>query len=780
VALNPTSLENKLVTHLKNGTVLDLRAGAELSDLTAESMAGWGDSREIRAEFIREVLRGMHLPTSDIDPRGLRILGARITGTLDIDHLITQVALRFYYCQFTNRITAVSCDVPYFGLLGSVIQVPPAGARASLDLTGAHIRGDLTLSGVQAHNPSGSVIYADNCIIDGDAFFNSSFRAEGAGDDSTIRFLDARIQGQLAFGGAALTNPSGPALACDGLDCGQLILSKGFTATASSPQGAVRLPRAHLRGQLNASRATVINDKGPAFVASGAQFDGNLNFNDKFEARGASDDGAVHLMGSRVGRQLDMGGAKLTNTSGPALVLDDAHVSSSVFLSEGFVAIGSGESGCIRLAGTRISGQFGMSGADITNHSGPALACDALYVGMGMFADDGFIATGHSSDAAIRLHSAHIEGQLNMVGASIWNQKGTAILADAITVKGDMFLSQDFSASGDGLTGAIRLIGARVSGQLVISDAVIRNPSGAALIARGARIEGGIVMREGAFFYGSRAAAVLNLTQVSIGGNADMSGVEIRSVSCSCVSTAGARITGNLVLQGDFESQKLAKDTPIVNLQDTQITGTLRLDQESVALAPLGSKWDVNGLIYKSISGVTYKSWLTLIKKGTHYYSPQPYQQLAQVARLDGHDNEGRRSLISQRNDQLKRGGLSLPSRLWLAFTWFILGYGYQPWKALIGVVIVLTASVTVGLLNGGAFREAGQLTGHPCATVQVLQIVIDAAIPLVRTSTGSVCKVTASASGQFVSGMSVAFTIAGWLFTALFAAGLTRAIRQP
>ena len=89
------SVEQSLVEHVGRGEWLDLRDKGETVDEAA--MRSWGDSRTCRASVIRDILRGRL--SADPDPHGLRIRGARITGRLDLENLVTDQPCRPPFCS---------------------------------------------------------------------------------------------------------------------------------------------------------------------------------------------------------------------------------------------------------------------------------------------------------------------------------------------------------------------------------------------------------------------------------------------------------------------------------------------------------------------------------------------------------------------------------------------------------------------------------------------------------------------------------------------------------
>jgi hypothetical protein len=80
-----------------------------------------------------------------------------------------------------------------------------------------------------------------------------------------------------------------------------------------------------------------------------------------------------------------------------------------------------------------------------------------------------------------------------------------------------------------------------------------------------------------------------------------------------------------------------------------------------------------------------FHGWPHLLREATPSYAAQPYQQFAGAYRAAGHDGEVRSILIAQRQDQIDRRVLTdRTERAWARLTKVTLGYGYQPWRALL------------------------------------------------------------------------------------------------
>jgi len=415
-----------------------------------------------------------------------------------------------------------------------------------------------------------------------------------------------------------------------------------------------------------------------------------------------------------------MSGASLTNHLGPGLDAAGMTVVGGAVLSGGFVAFGHGDGGAVRLLGAHVTGNLNLSDATITNETGPAFSADDVTVGGNAYLNGTFNA--HADEGGVRLLGAHISGQLDMSDATLTNEIGPALTADFLTVGRLTTLNGGFTATGQGELGAVRLLGARFTGQLNMSDATLSNGAGPALQAETMTVHGD------AFFNGEFTAAG----------------------------------------RGEFGA---------VDLGGAHISGQLLVDEASIERAIAGASWTVDGLTYDGYPDVGFDSWLQLLQSGTPEYRPQPYRQLAAAARAAGHDNDARKALMAQRDDQVKRGDLTSAAKAWSRFTKFALGYGYQPWRALIGIAMVLFAALTITFFVPGALAHDG---GAGCSSAETFQIAVDMAIPLVSISTGSPCHVTSAPGGQFVAWTGAFLTFSGWALTALFAAGFTRAIRQP
>jgi hypothetical protein len=276
-------------------------------------------------------------------------------------------------------------------------------------LSGATIGGDLVLAGATLTSAAGPALLADHVTIGGDAFrcdhSGADFRATGTGDLGAVCLAGAHIAGLLCLRGAALTSKNGPALVADAAIVeDDALLDLGFTATGAGPRATLGLRAASIGGLLSLDAGTITSGRpGEAAGQPGGY------------------QGAVHLAGATVGGDLLARGAMLTAFAGPALRADHLTVHGDAFgcqgRNEGFRATGTGSEGAVVLVAATVGGQLALSGAVMTNSSGPALVADAASVRGAVRLDEGFTATGSGSQqAVVSLAGTQVGGQLSCTG----------------------------------------------------------------------------------------------------------------------------------------------------------------------------------------------------------------------------------------------------------------------------------------------------------------------------------------------------------------------------
>jgi uncharacterized protein YjbI with pentapeptide repeats len=208
----------------------------------------------------------------------------------------------------------------------------PEGAIASLDLSGARITGCLDLTG---------------------ADFTAAIRIEGCWFEQTVRMYGAttrtvRIRGSRVPGiEAALAQIAGR------LDLRRSVID-----------GRLSLINARVGGELNLNGTRLRRPGDWALFAGGLVMEGAV-----FCDGGFTVEGGIRLVGAQLAGGLFMVGARLENSEGVALDLDNATMP-TLALSDGFTAYGR-----VRLRGTRIAHEASFEHATL---HGPVLDCTRM------------------------------------------------------------------------------------------------------------------------------------------------------------------------------------------------------------------------------------------------------------------------------------------------------------------------------------------------------------------------------------------------------------------
>ena len=182
---------------------------------------------------------------------------------------------------------------------------------------------------------------------------------------------------------------------------------------------------------------------------------------------------------------------------------------------------------------------------------------------------------------------------------------------------------------------------------------------------------------------------------------------------------------------------------------------------------------------------VAVNEWLSVLADRTPRYRAQPYQQFAAVMRAIGHDGDTRKIRIAQRRDQIRRRAVTtFPERYWGKMTGVLLGYGYHPWRALVGLLAVLIAAVSltiiVGGSHGGLARSDGtNNTGAPCTTIEQIGVGIHLGLPLIETNANETCRAASNRAGRAIIAGGWVLQTSSWALATLFVAGFTGAVRK-
>jgi hypothetical protein len=307
--------ERRLARAFADGQAVDFRASA---DDSPENVSSWGPERQVRAEVTAGLLTAGATARSGGVP-GLRLAGARVTGTLRLAHVTIGLPAEFECCVFDEGVdlaeaSAVSvrlrgCDLPFLeaGRIMLRGELNATGCRMSwLSVYAARIT-EVDLSGTVLNRRGDIALNGDLLIVEA-AVYCHDLRVEGQ-----VRLPGARIGGYLHLDGASLSHAGGPALLAEGLrvETG-LYARRGYQATPEpfSVTGEILLDGIQVGGGLRLEDARLHNPGGFALSADHAVIDGGLTLS------GAVVRGDVRLRSARITGPLDLAGTRLDGSAG--------------------------------------------------------------------------------------------------------------------------------------------------------------------------------------------------------------------------------------------------------------------------------------------------------------------------------------------------------------------------------------------------------------------------------------------------------------------------------
>lgn len=530
--------------------------------------------------------------------------------------------------------------------------------------------------------------------------------------------------------------------------------------------------------------------------------------------RASGDEAVLHLENLHV-EQLNVTGTTLTNPAGSALYADGLTVEADACF-DGLAATGHGPEGSVRLVGASITGQLQLRGAQLTNDNGPALQADGLTVQADAYLDKGFIATGHNADGAVRLVGALITGPLILRGATLSNKAGPALNADRLTIKSTVYLNT-LTATGHGITprgitGAVRLVGASIAGQLFLRGARLSNEAGPALYADRLTVGADVLLDEGFTATGHGDRGAVHLPGARIAGHLLLRGAELTNNTGPALYAVRLTTGHGIVLEPTIRPPRPRKEQPsprwkfwslrkrktearpvAVNLFGVDAGTVLDISSATLDAAMEAGEWNITGLTYRTLTSRTEEKWLDFLREGTVRYSPQPYRQFATVTGLAGDERLTRKAHIAQRDDQLARSWnekdlLSFWGRVRAWVLRVTVGYGYHSWRALLWLLGVIAAAAALTFTMGSGENlalatTAASTAGNPLAPCRDLDLWIRTleTIPLVPLAPGAKanCVYADTPQAGVYLGLITILKVMAWALLTLFIAGYTNLVRK-
>ena len=608
------------------------------------------------AELLR---RCCHRLGDQIDPRGLRLHGAAIVGSLDLAGLEVPFPVRFDDCEFDSPLIVEGAQLQELALLrcSRLPGLLANGLRVhrDLDLSGSHVTG--------AHRTTASTskraavwlcesdiggrllcvdttiltdgersIQADRMHVAGTVRFLHQFSAHG-----DMRLLGVRIDGSLDFTGAHLFSPAGQALDLNNAVIGGSLFLIADTTTGRRPtiNGRIDLSSARISGQFLIRNATLSEaastptDSGYAHSrAHGTALSApRLSVGAEVTFDGACQlSGGIDMSMSELSSLSIEPGCSLRAPGRTALDLTNAELLSTLAIGEKVPV-----EGTVRLTGTRIHGNLRLRGAILTEPEHRSLiAASGIVV-------DGEVELQHLEATGGRLgfRSAAIGSVINAAGAQLNNPGRFTLYLVQANVKGAVRLTDDFKS-----TGTISLNAATIEGRLTCE-----------------------------------------------GGSFDCPDANRPDAPIHAIEAISATIRGGMHLGWKFL-------TPSVNFTNTR-TSFLADDPMKwpSRFVIAGFTYDRFEKLQGSSSGATWdarsrREWLSRQTA----YDAGPYEQTARVFRQHGYANRAEEILIAQRRMARRtftgHGALLRWARD-AAYSATV-GYGYRPGRVALALVVLL------------------------------------------------------------------------------------------
>lgn len=331
-----------------------LHESASSSDTPPEN--GSQDRPLVRPEFLRWLTTDRRA-ADYIDPKGIRVVSATVSGPLDLSFCDVSSMLVFHSCTFLDHLLLLHATLRGLGIYnskltegiiadGAIVRGPVflgAGFQSSgpLNFHSVRIEGAFTCQGALLP-VTGHSLSLEGATIDGQVALTNGFRSCGE-----IRMIGCHIAADLNCSGASLNaNAGSKALSLDRADVhGRVDLS---TVHAT---GTLSLNGIEVDGQFDC-RDSVINTSDTALSLDGAKL------HDYVSAKGMRTTGAIRLVGANLDSSLDCSGVVL-KVSGNALWLDRAQIRGSIYLN------GLRSDGAVRMAASGVQTNLYCGGAQL-------------------------------------------------------------------------------------------------------------------------------------------------------------------------------------------------------------------------------------------------------------------------------------------------------------------------------------------------------------------------------------------------------------------------------
>ncbi|WP_246737731.1 hypothetical protein [Nordella sp. HKS 07] len=299
----------------------------------------------------------------------------------------------------------------------------------------------------------------------------------------------------------------------------------------------------------------------------------------------------------------------------------------------------------------------------------------------------GFHLRGATITGEMSLSSSRLGGSFECDSATINCPDQWAIIAEGLTAR-SLFLR------GATVNGGINIAGARLGADLDFTGATISRPAGVAIHAETLDAGGGVILR------GATVAGETRLLGARLDGDLDATGAKLKQPGDFALLVNRATVRGGFFL---------CKDAAVDGVLD--LTGaSFDTIHDDEACWPAKTNLLLNRCLYNAFIGgpvdaVRRLDWLSRqepARWGEDFW-PQPFEQLAQVFREMGHDEDARTVLIAKERLQRRARRQRTSNRLWRqalsvkdGILGITVGYGRQPLRSFVWLFLFWAIGVGV------------------------------------------------------------------------------------
>lgn len=459
-----------------------------------------------------------------------------------------------------------------------------------------------------------------------------------------LRLDQARLEGHLGLSGAAIGAGGGSeAVAAYGL-----AVDGGLECAALRARGSVVLENAAVTGTLDLAGAHIADPGGRALTMDRAVIG-------RLDCRGMVVEGETRMRNSRVGASMVLTAARLDNPGGVALSAGGMSAAGGLFLNGSFAAIGE-----VRLYGASLAANLTVSGATIRNPGGSALNLNRAT--LGVFRGEGLVAEGQVSLAGARIGSDFDLRNARLAG----DGASPALAADGAAIDGALVLA------GVDAHGEICLRAVQVGQRILLRNSQLANPAGTALRLSRAKVAADVFCDQ------MTSAGRIRVAGATIGGELNFRGARIRN-------DAGPALEAAALDAGELSLRLAEPPEGLVDLRHVRV----RILRDDPGTWP--SLLSLDGMTYDALEPpLSARQRLQWLARDPNGHQPRPYEQLAVHYAATGRPAEARQVMYA--SERILRRNKTLLRRTWSLLQDVTIGYGYQPWRALAWLAVLLIA----------------------------------------------------------------------------------------